>query len=60
MGARFYEHTVPDLARAVERLAAALERIADLHVQAGFQQQPKTEKTDDPEDDRSQEDPPHR
>jgi len=57
MGQRLIEHTLPELVRQVSRLADALERIADLHVQAGFQQQPKTENEDDPED---REDPPQR
>lgn len=60
MGVAFYEHTVPELVSAIERLAAAMERIADLHVQAGSQPQPKTENEDDPEDCRTQEDPPQR
>lgn len=47
MGARFYEHTVPELARAVERLASALERIADLH--GAGRTTPKTENEDDPQ-----------
>ena len=29
MGARFYEHTVPELVKQITRLADALERIAD-------------------------------
>ena len=29
MGARFYEHTLPELVRQITRLADALERIAD-------------------------------
>ncbi len=29
MGARFYEHTVPELVRQITRLADALERLAD-------------------------------
>ena len=59
MGVRFYEHTVPELVSALERLAAAMERIADLQVQAGSQQpEPKKEDDHDPEDCRTQENPP--
>jgi len=43
MGARFYESTVPRLIDAIERLAAALERIADSQVRAG-QPQPSDRK----------------
>jgi hypothetical protein len=60
MGVRFYESTLPELVTQVARLADALERIADLRVQGGAQPQPKTEKDDDPEDCRTQEDPPQR
>ena len=56
MGVRFYEHTVPELVSAIERLASAMERIADLHVQAGSPQ-PGKEDDHDPED---HEDPPTR
>lgn len=38
-GARYYEHTLPELARAINRLAQSLERLAELHVQNGDQQQ---------------------
>jgi hypothetical protein len=57
MGVRFYEHTVPSLVSAIERLAAAMERIADLQVRAG---QPQQETSHDPEDSRAEENPPSR
>ena len=46
-GARFYEHTLPELVRQVSRLAAAVERLADLHERAG--NPPKKETDDEPE-----------
>jgi hypothetical protein len=33
MGQRFYEHTVPSLVSAIERLAAAVERMNDIQQQ---------------------------
>jgi hypothetical protein len=59
MGARFYEHTLPELVRQLERLNQNLERLADLHVRAGFQQQPSTEKSDDPQGRDQDLQPPH-
>ena len=49
-GARFYEHTLPELVRQVSRLAAAVERLADLHERAGKQPQPGKDDDHDPED----------
>ncbi len=42
MGVRFYEHTVPELTRQLERLTAVLERIAE--------SLERKDKTDDPQD----------
>ena len=43
MGARFYEHTVPELVKQITRLADALERIADTEsVNAECADEPKT------------------
>jgi len=48
MGHRLIEHTLPELVRQVSRLAAAVERLADLHERAG--NPPKKETDDEPED----------
>ena len=48
MGHRLIEHTLPELVRQVSRLAAAVERLADLHERAG--RPPETENEDEPED----------
>ena len=50
MGHRLIEHTLPELVRQVSRLAAAVERLADLHEQAGEQPQPGKDDDHDPED----------
>jgi hypothetical protein len=47
MGQRLIEHTLPELVRQVSRLAAAVDRLADLQERAG--RQPETENEDDPE-----------
>ena len=47
MGHRLIEHTLPELVRQVSRLAAAVERLADLHERAG--NPPKKETDDEPE-----------
>ena len=48
MGVRFYEHTLPELVRQIERLNQNLERLVDPHVRAG-EHQPKKENDNDPE-----------
>jgi hypothetical protein len=48
MGQRLIEHTLPELVRQVSRLAAAVERLADLHERAG--NNPKLENADEPQD----------
>ena len=53
IGVRFYEHTVPSLVSAIERLAAAVERLPDLQARVGSYQQLQ-EKTDEPEDRRTE------
>jgi hypothetical protein len=49
MGARFYEHTMPELVRQLARIADAVERLAnstpDRQVPGG-QPQPQTKETD--------------
>ena len=47
MGARFIEHTVPELVRQIERLNENLERIINLRVVDPHQ--PKEGDSDDPE-----------
>jgi hypothetical protein len=47
MGARFYEHTLPELVRQLERLNQNLDRLADPQVRAGFHSNPRTEKSDE-------------
>ena len=49
MGARFYEHTVPELARQLSRLNDNLERLIEAAE--------PTEKADDYDDDDREEDP---
>ncbi len=49
MGQTLITHTLPELVRQLERLNQNLERLADLHVRAGAEPQPKTENDDDPE-----------
>lgn len=48
MGQRLFENTLPELVRQVSRLAAAVERLADLQEQAG---QPQVAKDHDHEED---------
>jgi len=50
MGARYFEHTLPEVVRQVSRLADAVERLADLHERAGEQPQPRKDDDHDPED----------
>jgi hypothetical protein len=47
MGARYFEHTLPELVRQLVRLNQNLERLADPQFRGGFQQQPSTEKSDE-------------
>jgi len=49
MGQRLIEHTLPELVRQVSRLAAAVERLADLHERAG---NPPKKVTEDEREDR--------
>jgi hypothetical protein len=60
MGMRFYESTVPALVRELQRLNENLERLADLHVQAGSQPQPQKETEHDPEGRTEDPQPPNR
>ena len=50
MGARYFESTVPALVRELQRLNANLERLADLQVRVGDQQQPQDKETERDED----------
>ena len=49
MGARFYEHTAPELVKQVTRIADALERIADTgSVNAERVEEPETPDKENP------------